>query len=85
MPDDIPQPPVSDESLAKQRFATLGALRFGGVAIAIVGLLLLGEKLSVIGPAIDRILGGACVILGIFAVLLVPTLIARHWNRSGKR
>jgi hypothetical protein len=75
---------MTDDSLAKQRFATLGLLRFSGVAVAIVGLLLLGEKLSVIGPAIDRMLGGALVIIGIFAVLILPTLIARRWKSSDR-
>ncbi len=85
MTDNRSESPIINDSLARQRFATLGVLRFGGVAVAIIGLLLLGEKLSLMGSAIDRLLGGALVIAGIFAVLIVPTLIARRWNRSAKR
>ncbi len=75
---------IDDDSLAKQRFATLGLLRFSGVAVAIVGLLLLGEKLALIGRSADRLLGGGIVIIGILMVLIFPPLLARRWKSSDR-
>ncbi len=75
---------MTDDNLAKQRFATLGLLRFSGVAVAIVGLLLLGEKLSLFGPSADRLLGGGIVIAGSLMVLIAPSLLARRWKSSDR-
>ena len=73
-------PPTKDEKQAAQRFTMLAFLRFSGVALAILGLVILGDRYHPFGEPSDTILGIALVLTGIFDVLIFPSLIARRWK-----
>jgi hypothetical protein len=68
------QEPVS-EDVARARYFTISAVRLGGVAMVIVGLL--GLKGYFEYPAFA---GYILVVVGLLDVFLVPLLLARKWR-----
>ncbi len=70
--------------LAQRRFFALTVTRIAGAALAVFGLVLLGDRLSFGDPERDRLIGAACVAFGALAVTVVPILLARRW-KSGAR
>ncbi|NCP12147.1 MAG: hypothetical protein GW859_09400 [Sphingomonadales bacterium] len=73
-------PQKDPETVARRRFALLATIRLSGAAIAVFGLMLLGEKLVLAGPPTDRYVGALLVALGVFDVTIFPALIARRWK-----
>jgi hypothetical protein len=64
------------ESKARQRFIALAFIRFGGVAIAFLGIAIVMRRL--IEPA--GIVGTALIAAGAFGVLVLPVLLVRRWR-----
>lgn len=67
---------MTDETTAKQRFIILGALRFGGVALAFTGISIIMRRW--IEPA--DIIGTALMVVGAFDVIVLPVLLVRRWR-----
>ncbi|MEO6094098.1 MAG: hypothetical protein ABIT04_07015 [Novosphingobium sp.] len=67
------------EDPAKRRFFLIQALRWIGVALVIVGLLALYQRIP-----LPRALGTPLVPLGVATALIAPKLLARRW-RSPRR
>lgn len=65
-----------DEATARRRFITLAALRFGGVALAFIGISIIMKRW--IEPA--DIIGTALMVVGAFDVIVLPVLLARRWR-----
>lgn len=65
---------------AQARFAFLAALRFGGAAIALLGIAVVMKRL--VEPA--EIVGTVLIAVGAFDVLVVPILLARRWRSPDK-
>ena len=65
-----------NEDLAKKRFFTLTALRFGGVMLAFVGISIMAKRW--IEPA--EIVGVMVLALAMVDVLIVPTILIRRWR-----
>jgi voltage-gated potassium channel Kch len=61
---------------ARNRFLAITLIRFGGVAIAFLGIAVIIRRL--IEPA--DIIGTALLAIGAFEVLVLPVLLARHWR-----
>jgi hypothetical protein len=70
--------PVSDE-VARARWLTIGALRLGGVAMVVAGMLGTRQVL-----AMPMIAAYALIAIGLLDVFLVPLFLARKW-RSPRR
>ena len=66
--------PVSEET-ARNRWAVIQAVRLGGVALVLVGILI---RYAVI-PA-PAAVGFVLMAVGLIDVFLVPTLLARRWR-----
>ena len=64
------------DARARTRFILLSLLRLGGALIALAGAAIIGKRL--VEPA--ELVGGSLMLLGIFEVLVLPVLLARHWR-----
>jgi len=67
-----------NEELAKKRFFTLTALRFGGVILAFVGISIIAKRW--VEPA--EIIGGVLLALAMIDVLIMPTILIRRWRST---
>lgn len=67
-----------NEELAKKRFFTLTALRFGGVVLAFVGISIIAKRW--IEPA--EVIGGVLLAVAMIDVLILPTFLIRHWRST---
>ncbi len=67
------------QDLARKRFFLLTMLRFGGVALAFVGISIIAKRW--IEPA--EIVGGLLLVVAIVDVVVVPTVLIRRWRREG--
>ena len=65
----------AEEALARQRFVILTALRFGGVALTMVGF-------AIVRGVIDApyAVGAVLAVVGVADIFVVPWLLARHWK-----
>lgn len=63
---------------AKARFFMLAAVRFAGLAIALVGVTIVARKW--VEPA--DIIGFALIIAGAVDMIVVPPLLVRAWKRA---
>ena len=68
------QEPVSDE-VARGRWLAINALRLGGVAMVIAGMLGTRQVLAI--PAIAAY---ALIAVGLLDIFLVPKFLARKWR-----
>lgn len=66
--------PVSDEA-ARNRWMVINLARLGGAAMVVVGLLITAGRV----PA-PQWVGYPLIAVGLFAVFLVPQLLARKWR-----
>lgn len=74
--NDIPGQPSNQASdQAKGRFLVLQMLRLSGIALVVLGLLVVNGNIEL--PAIA---GYAFLVIGIADALFVPPLLARIWK-----
>lgn len=64
------------ETLARNRFFVIAALRLGGVAMLVIGLMTVSGRIAAIPP----VAGYALVLIGLADFLIVPRLLARRWR-----
>lgn len=60
---------------AKGRFIAIQALRWSGLAMVIIGLLVIQKKI-----ALPMEVGYGLFLLGLFDALIMPSLLARRWR-----
>lgn len=65
------------EDEAKRRYFVLTAIRFCGLALALLGVWIVAKRS--IEPA--EIIGYALIIVGAFDVIVLPPLLIRRWKR----
>ena len=66
---------MTDDTLAKQRFFVLTAIRLFSLLLTIMGLMVLAGK-----TAIDPRLGGVLAVVGLLEFVLLPRYLARKWK-----
>jgi hypothetical protein len=66
---------MTDEDVARGRYFAIQALRIAGVAIVLIGILIVRERIR-----IDPIAGYALMAAGLLDVFLVPLVLARKWR-----
>lgn len=66
---------ADEDNTARNRWAVIQAMRLGGVAIAVIGLLVTGDIILLPHAA-----GYALLAIGLLDVFVVPTLLARKWR-----
>lgn len=72
------RPPENDD-VARSRWMVIQAVRLGGAAMAMIGLLITAEQI-----AAPEFVGYILVILGLLDFFFVPTVLARHWRTPGE-
>ncbi|RDC59267.1 hypothetical protein HME9302_00454 [Alteripontixanthobacter maritimus] len=60
---------------AKARFFAIGLLRLGGVALVLIGLLVVMERI-----ALPHALGWGMIVAGAFGFSALPLILARRWK-----
>ena len=65
------------EDEAKKRFFALTAIRFCGLALALLGVWIVSKRS--IEPA--EVIGYALIVIGVFDVVVLPPLLIRRWKR----
>ena len=68
---------MSPEDLAKARFKRLSYIRIGGVMVALLGVAIAGDRI-----ALPHWLGVLLVLIGVFDMLVFPTLLIRRWKKD---
>jgi len=71
-PETTPTPPTDQE---RTRFFMLNAVRLMGVAMVIVGLLILRGAID-----LPEVVGWSFVPLGLIDVFVIPKVLARKWR-----
>ena len=66
---------MTDDTLAKQRFFVISALRLLSAVLLILGLVVLAGKTT-----IDPRIGGVLAVLGLLEFVLLPPFLARKWR-----
>jgi hypothetical protein len=69
------RPPDQPDDVARNRWLVINAVRLGGVAMVLVGILGLRGVFQY--PAIA---GYLLVVVGLFDIFAVPLLLARKWR-----
>ncbi len=64
------------DTLARNRFFVIAAMRLGGVAMLVIGLMVVAGRITAIPP----VAGYALVLIGLADFLIVPRLLARRWR-----
>lgn len=66
-----------DEERARARYIALNAVRIGGIAVLLVGLMIARRVIE--GP---WSLGAALAVAGLLAFFFAPTFMVRRWKRA---
>jgi len=73
-------PAEGQQDRAGRRFALLAMLRLAGIAVAVVGMLIMAQKLGDLDGDTAARVGSLLVIFGALASLLGPVVVARRWK-----
>ena len=65
----------ADDTRARNRFIAIQLVRIGGVAMVLLGLLVMNGRIDW-----PREAGFVLAALGLFEALLAPLLLSRKWN-----
>ena len=65
------------EDEAKKRYFALAAIRFCGLALALLGVWIVSKRS--IEPA--EVIGYLLIAMGVFDVIVLPPLLVRRWKR----
>lgn len=69
---------TDNEKIARNRFLLLGAIRFGGVALVLLGIAIHYGKV-----AMPQAAAWFCVIMGFIEFFFMPKLLKAHWRYEG--
>jgi hypothetical protein len=72
------RPPENDD-VARNRWALMQAVRLGGGAMALIGLLIISGRIGA-----PELVGYVLVLFGLLDFFFVPTFLARHWRTPGR-
>lgn len=71
---------TSADALAKKRYFALSAMRLVGALLIMGGFVLIRGGWTLAGPPVDRWIGVAVVLFGLFDFAVMPRLLARRWR-----
>lgn len=69
----------NSNNVARNRWAVISAVRIGGVAMTVIGLLILEGAIALPEP-----LAYALLAVGLIGAFLAPILLARRWRSSAE-
>lgn len=64
---------------ARNRFFVIQAMRWTGLALVVVGLMIVNRKI-----AMPQVLGYGLTVIGLIEALIVPTFLAKMWKTPGR-
>ena len=80
-PEPTPQTTSAQrEAAAKQRFFALNLFRLSGVAIVMVGFLIMMERFGFVSGQKAKIMGAIIATVGLFQTIVVPRILIRAWR-----
>lgn len=68
------------ESLARARFIAISGMRVMGAIFVLAGFALIRGGFDIAGQPIDRWIGAAIVLVGVFDFAVMPKILARRWR-----
>lgn len=68
------------EAAAKGRFIALNMFRLSGVAIVMVGFLIMAQKFGFVTGQKAKIMGAIIATVGLFQAMIVPRILGRAWR-----
>lgn len=72
--DPVPRDPAPRDT-AKAKFIAIQALRWSGLALVLIGLLIINGKI-----ALPEIAGQVLFVVGLLDALIMPSVLARLWK-----
>jgi len=73
------RPPDESDAVARNRWVVIQAMRVGGVAFAILGIMM-ARDVVVIGGDDNRLVGYGFIVIGLLDAFVVPQYLARKWR-----
>lgn len=73
------RPPDEPDRDAFKRWMVIQIMRIGGVAFAVLGLLMTQDAVVIAGDA-NRLVGYGFLAIGLLDAFVVPILLARKWR-----
>lgn len=76
-PEFTPTPPTAQE---RNRFFVLNAIRLSGVALVLIGILVLNRAIE-----LPEVVGWVLLAVGLIDVFVMPQVLARKWRTPPNR
>ncbi len=73
------RPPALSDREARTRWMVIQLMRIGGVAFAILGIMM-ARDVVVIGGDDNRLVGYGFIVIGLLDAFVVPQYLARKWR-----
>jgi hypothetical protein len=73
------RPPDLSDDEARKRWLVIQLMRVGGVAFAILGIMMARDVVN-IGGDDNRLVGYAFIVIGLLDAFVVPQYLARKWR-----
>lgn len=77
------RPPDQPDALARNRWMVIQLMRTTGFALAILGILMTQDAVTVAGDA-NRAVGYVFIVIGLLDGFLMPVVLARKWSSRSK-
>lgn len=74
------RPPDNDHQ-ARNRWLVIQAIRFGGVAFAVLGILITQDVIDLAGES-NATVGYVFLAVGLVDGFIMPTILARKWSSN---
>lgn len=68
-----------NDDVARQRWMLIQLLRLGGVAFAVLGILMTQGAVNIAGDD-NRLVGYGFIVIGLLDAFVVPLVLARKWR-----
>lgn len=73
------RPPDQPDTVARNRWMVIQAMRVAGFALAILGILMTQDAVNLAG-AVNREAGYGFIAIGLLDGFFMPTVLARKWS-----
>jgi hypothetical protein len=73
------RPPDQPNEAARNRWMVIQLMRVGGVAFAILGIMMARDVVNIAGDD-NRLVGYGFIVIGLLDAFVVPQYLARKWR-----
>lgn len=64
-----------DDTIARNRWVAIHLARLGGVALTVLGIMVLSDEVS-----LPRLMGWIALVIGLAGALFLPPVLVRRWR-----